>query len=260
MEDHNGNGANTFSYASTIDVDELERQVERGSLFTQATFQRGFTRIQNTEALLTAVIRALVARGVVSEEDLGVRLEDDPVEEEEEEPPPLELESRDVPPAASQPTSITWPGIAIRMDDPDAKDEPEVEVDCAARMHICKAICCSLKFPLNAEEIDAGKVKWDIGHPYVIRHDSAGMCVHNDSSTGFCSVYADRPKVCRGYTCVRDTRIWKDFDNMVLNQEWIDEHLGNRKIHVRAVMPVMAPTETWSPGDVASADVENGEP
>jgi Fe-S-cluster containining protein len=88
-------------------------------------------------------------------------------------------------------------------------------------MHICQAACCSLPFPLSADEVEAGDVKWDLGHPYVIRHTEEGYCVHNDRSTGGCDVYDKRPGVCRGYSCAEDDRIWLDFDNMVLNEEYL---------------------------------------
>jgi hypothetical protein len=32
--------------------------------------------------------------------------------------------------------------------------------------------------------------------------------------------------VCRGYSCAKDERIWKDFDNMILNEEWIEANLN----------------------------------
>ena len=106
-------------------------------------------------------------------------------------------------------------------------------------MHICRAVCCKLKFPLSCDEVDSGKVKWDVGHPYVIRHESTGYCTHNDTATGGCRVYEDRPAVCRRYSCAHDTRIWSDFEGMVLNQEWIDGHLSARDFHVSAVVPPM---------------------
>jgi Fe-S-cluster containining protein len=93
-------------------------------------------------------------------------------------------------------------------------------------MAVCKAVCCKLKFALSSEEVDAGIAKWDIGHPYIIRQDSSGYCCHNDAATGGCTIYENRPMLCRRYSCRYDTRIWKDFDNMVLNDEWIDSHVG----------------------------------
>ena len=43
----------------------------------------------------------------------------------------------------------------------------------------------------------------------------------------------DRPSVCRSYTCADDDRIWKDFDAMELNHEFIDAKLSGE---IRAVM------------------------
>jgi len=44
-----------------------------------------------------------------------------------------------------------------------------------------------------------------------------------------CSVYNNRPSVCKEYSCADDKRIWKDFDKMELNQEWITQHTGTEK-------------------------------
>ena len=38
------------------------------------------------------------------------------------------------------------------------------------------------------------------------------------------------PTVCRGYSCAGDKRIWSDFEGQVLNQEWIDAHLGGDEL------------------------------
>ena len=225
----NGNGAGP--YASRGQLAELDRQIERGSMFTQASLQRGFSRIDETETLLVSLIQALSAKGLVSEEELGVT-----VAEEEEADAAPQHETREV---TGAPPAINWPTIALRVDEPEAADTPEVLVDCDARMHVCHAVCCKLKFPLNTPEVESGVVKWDIGHPYIIRQESNGCCTHNDPATGHCGIYADRPCICRGYSCAGDTRIWKDFDGMVLNQEWIDTHLGGRDLHVSAVFPSM---------------------
>lgn len=90
-------------------------------------------------------------------------------------------------------------------------------------------------------------LKWDLGRPYQIRHDAAGTCVHNDAETHGCGVYADRPGVCRRYSCANDERIWSDFENMQLNTAWIEENLhatGPRLAHATMVQlqdPVLRP-------------------
>ena len=121
-------------------------------------------------------------------------------------------------------SSLRWPAIAVRV---DPAEETQLEpVDCAARMSVCQAVCCRLKFALSQDEIERGHVKWDIGHPYVIRQDSSGYCSHNDCASRSCTIYEDRPRLCREYSCRNDKRIWADFDAMVLNTEWINQHLG----------------------------------
>jgi Fe-S-cluster containining protein len=193
-------------------VSELERQVERGSMFTQAVFQKSFTRLSLVEAALREVVDVLVARGVVSGDDLT----DAQAALQESEPHSDEVGS----PLAALP----WPAVAIRVD--PVEEEQLEPVDCAARLPVCQAVCCRLKFALSQDEVEKGRVKWDIGHPYVIRQDSTGYCCHNEVPTHRCTVYEDRPRLCQRYSCRGDSRIWTDFDGMVLNSEWINDHLG----------------------------------
>lgn len=246
----NGTGNGAPLYASRVQLAELDRQIERGSLFTQATLQRGFRRIGDAETLLFNLVRALTAKGLVSEDELGVALDaavDEAVVDTVVDNAPDRGAAPAAPPGAQEEggedgpdtPGIGWPTIALRVDSAEAGETPEVLVDCEARMPVCKAVCCKLKFPLSTEEVDAGAVKWDIGHPYIIRQESTGYCTHNDTSTGGCGIYADRPAICRRYSCAGDTRIWNDFDGMVLNHEWIDSHLGLRDLHVAAVIPSM---------------------
>jgi Fe-S-cluster containining protein len=99
-------------------------------------------------------------------------------------------------------------------------------VDCEARLPYCHAVCCRLRFPLSVQEVETRLMKWDLGRPYFNRHGPDGYCTECDSETHACGIYERRPAPCRQYSCAGDTRIWKDFDAMVINQEWIDETLG----------------------------------
>ena len=227
-----------MEYASRSQLAELDRQLERGSLFTQATLQRGFQRIDEAEMLLVSLVRALATKGLISEAELGVRLSESPAGEPPLDPEPEPEMERDDDPRETQP-SITWPSLALRVDPDGPAEKPEVLVDCEARMPVCQAICCHLKFPLTVQEVDAGNVKWDIGHPYIIRHESNGWCTHNADGTRGCEIYDERPGVCRKYSCYGDGRIWSDFDNMVLNHEWLDHNLGGDDLHVSAAPPAM---------------------
>ena len=111
-----GNGSSNGSVASTgvaslvlSAVAELDRQVERGSFFTQAVLQRGFSRIEQTETLLTRLVDLLAARGVVEPEELGFALARPP-----EEPNPTE-EYDELPPAEPGESSVGWPTVAYEV-------------------------------------------------------------------------------------------------------------------------------------------------
>jgi len=221
-------------------LEELDRQLQRGSMFTMAALQRGSQRLGRTEAILEGVLDVLAAKGLVTPDELFGALEADD-HDADDDPGNLgpDDEEGDGPTDPPVMPTIGWPTIALRQDAEDDVEAGEPTVDCDARLPVCQAVCCRLRFMLSAEEVDTGAVKWDIGHPYVIRHDSGGSCVHNDADTHGCSVYADRPAVCRRYDCTHDPRIWTDFEAMVLNEAWIAEHLGPRDISVTSVVPSM---------------------
>jgi Fe-S-cluster containining protein len=205
------------------EVERLERQLERASLYSHAVFDKLVERMSSVEGFLWELVDLLRSEGVVpaSEEAVG-----EPAEGEQAEKAP------------TQTRQLPWPSIAFREDPEDP--QPPAEVNCAERMHICHAVCCRLNFALSPEEVDAGAVKWDLGSPYFIRHEKNGYCTHNDETTGGCGVYADRPGVCRRYSCAGDSRIWKDFEGMVLNQEWIDQNLeDNGRIFLGPLRPKM---------------------
>jgi Fe-S-cluster containining protein len=191
---------------------ELERQVERGSLFTHACLEAVSDRLLQAESLLAQLLDGTSTQpepepsGDVNGSHAGGWHDAD----------------------EGNGAQLPWPGIALGAEEGEEAGAPPVAVNCAERMHVCQAVCCKLAFALRPSEVEAGSVKWDLGHPYMVRHAADGYCVHNDRRTGFCGVYADRPHVCRRYSCANDPRIWKDFDRMELNHEWIDEKLASQ--------------------------------
>jgi Fe-S-cluster containining protein len=191
-------------------VDLLEQQVERGSLFTHSALSRQSARINEIESFLYAVIDVFTQKGIAAPGELteAVRkVREEMIEKQE----------------------TSYPGILLRADEPD--DTEFIPVNCNERLHICNAVCCKLDFALSAEEIESGKIKWDLGRPYFIRHEAGTChCSHIDPETRKCNVYDHRPSVCKKYSCAKDKRIWKDFENMVLNEEWIDENIKERKM------------------------------
>lgn len=87
------------------------------------------------------------------------------------------------------------------------------EIDCEARLHLCRGRCCTFGFALSVQDLDERVVRWDYGRPYTIARREDGYCVHNDD--GACSIYPHRPAVCRTYDCREDRRIWLDFDKRI---------------------------------------------
>jgi Fe-S-cluster containining protein len=214
-----------FARAADDPIEELSFQMERGSQMLQASLNNVFRRLATMDEILGEVVEALATNDVVEPQQVPAAIRAFGVAGDA---PPADRHSVSGPamdPDEDGPGDdpFRWPAVVLADPNDDTVGRP---VDCAARMPVCHAVCCQLKFALSAEEVEAGKVKWDIGHPYLIRGGRDGYCTHNNPDGG-CGVYADRPGVCRRYTCADDARIWSDFDNMVLNTEWIDAHLPN---------------------------------
>jgi hypothetical protein len=130
-------------------LDSVERQVERGSLFTHTALSETAERVTEVETFLYGLVDVLVASQVIDQDTLGqaaaaVRGELDQREE------------------------TMSPGVALRVDT-EMPADVFVPVNCAERMHVCHAICCRLHFALSAAEVETGTVKWDLGRPYQIR-------------------------------------------------------------------------------------------
>jgi len=197
-------------------VQELERQLERSGYFTHSSLSQQAERINEIESFLYGLIDTLIDDGKVQKEKLEQvvqKVRKETVERHEH----------------------FHAGIAIRVDGKETAIDDFVPVNCDERMHICKGVCCKLNFALSVDEIESGKPKWDLGQPYYIRQKSTGYCTHLDENKQCCSIYNDRPKVCRKYSCAKDTRIWKDFEKMELNTEWIAQNLKERQVHLQGI-------------------------
>jgi Fe-S-cluster containining protein len=104
------------------------------------------------------------------------------------------------------------PSIELRRaaDKYDLRDLPEI--DCIARIPLCGARCCRFTFALSRQDVIEGIVRWDPTQPYrILQRD--GACTHQEGH--LCSVYDNRPAICRTYDCRRDKRIWIDYDRRI---------------------------------------------
>jgi Fe-S-cluster containining protein len=197
-------------------LDELEQQVEHGHLFLHSVLNEHAQRANDVEAVINGLADLLVRLDVVAADDLVAS---------------VETARRSVAEAGKH-VSV---GVAIR-DDGQNPDVAADAIDCEARIPYCKAVCCRLRFPLTIEEIESGPVKWELGRPYVNRQGQNGYCHCFEDASNGCTVYDNRPTVCRQYSCAGDERIWKDFEGMVINQEWIDDHFGSERSPIEIFM------------------------
>lgn len=119
---------------------------------------------------------------------------------------------------------------------------PAAEVDCDARIPLCRTVCCSMEVPLTVGEVEAAAVRWDLARPYFLRRDDDRRCVHLDRPTGRCGVYAGRPQTCRNYSCAGDRRVWLDFERRVPNEKGIAAlfaHRAERPLTLVQIRPTL---------------------
>lgn len=89
---------------------------------------------------------------------------------------------------------------------------PSADIDCASRIPLCGARCCSFEVTLSAQDVAEGGVPWRIDEPYAMPRDAdTGRCTCMDAA-GACTIYERRPGACRAYDCRHDGRVWLDFE------------------------------------------------
>lgn len=94
----------------------------------------------------------------------------------------------------------------------DKYQVPSADIDCAARLPLCKARCCSMEVSLSAQDVLEGGIPFDLLQPYALPRDpETKRCACMDAS-GACSIYDRRPGACRAYDCRHDARVWIDFE------------------------------------------------
>jgi Fe-S-cluster containining protein len=85
------------------------------------------------------------------------------------------------------------------------------DIDCAARLHLCGARCCSFDVLLSPQDVAERGVPWVLDRPYELPRDPVTRrCACMDDG-GACTIYDKRPGACRTYDCREDQRVWIDF-------------------------------------------------
>lgn len=180
---------------------DLRQEVADGLLYTHSRANTNTSRLLEATSFLYALIELLAEKGLITIEELDARK--DVVAQR--------VEKR-----------FVDKGMGVNLQEPEQDKytvQGSVQIDCENRVHLCKAACCRLWFPLSRQDIDEGVIQWDLRYPYIINQDAEGYCKHLDRGTCGCTVYQHRPLPCRAFDCRQDKRIWLDFENQVINPD-----------------------------------------
>lgn len=187
----------------------LRHQVAEGLLYTHSRLNANTRKTLEAASFLYALIELLEERGLIGIEELDERKR-----------------------AAGERLAeqLRREGLGTAFQDPEFDKyafDGLVEIDCASRVHLCRAACCRLPFALSRQDIREGIVRWDLGQPYMIEQDAGGYCVHLGSDPRGCGIYPNRPVPCRAFDCRSDVRIWLDFEQQIPNPDverpdWIE--------------------------------------
>ena len=177
------------------------REVAEGLLYTHSRLNANTGKGLETASFLHALIELLDEKGIITVDELDTRKR-----------------------AVGQRLVEQYRhnGSGVMLQDPEYDKyafEEGVTIDCASRVHLCRAACCRLPFALSRQDIREGVVHWDLGQPYLIAHDGNGTCGHLDPEARACTVWPQRPVPCRAFDCRRDARIWLDFERMIVNPD-----------------------------------------
>jgi Fe-S-cluster containining protein len=192
-------------------AEEVDSQVQRGFLLTHSRMSGQKQTLFHLAARVVGLVDLLVDRGLIDRDDLRQYVEQGRAE----------LRDDDVG------RGMGFILLKERRNKYDPIPEAK-EVDCAARLPLCRAACCSLDVPLAPQDVEEEILRWDMGRPYYLRRASDGYCAHLGRGGGGCLAYGHRPITCRTYSCARDGRIWLDFEARVPNTESIELLLERR--------------------------------
>jgi Fe-S-cluster containining protein len=185
-----------------VNISRVNRsEIAGGLLYCHSRLNSNTTKLLESASFLYALIEVLEEKGLVKIDE-------------------LEDKKREVATRLLDSFLDRGMGVAMQEGERDKYAFSEtVEIDCASRVHLCKAACCRMSFALSQQDVEEGVIKWDLGRPYLIAQDSEGYCRHLDRESNRCTVRDQRPLPCRGYDCRRDKRVWVDFEKRIINPQ-----------------------------------------
>jgi Fe-S-cluster containining protein len=104
-------------------------------------------------------------------------------------------------------------GTRVRLSMVDDKYTVESpDIDCASRLALCGARCCSFDVMLSRQDLDERKLPFVIDQPYMLPRDPVTKRCACMDDAGACTAYDYRPATCRTYDCREDRRVWLDYE------------------------------------------------
>ncbi len=186
---------------SAVPSRDLRQEVVEGLLYTHARLKHATQTTLDASSFLYALVELLSEKGLISIDELDER-------------------KHEVAKRLTEKNNQA--GVGVLLQDPEYDKygyQDEADIDCASRIHLCKAACCRLPFALSKQDIREGIIQWDLGQPYVIAQGEDGYCTHLARESCLCNVREHRPVPCRGYDCRKNDKIWLDFERKTVNPE-----------------------------------------
>lgn len=178
--------------------DGSKEELGRGLIYIHEKLSSRILAHQELTSHVYALTELLIANGTVSLRDFEAR----------------KSKTRD---AMLSEAMSHWEGARVLSDDTDKYTAEGADINCAERIHLCRAACCKLRFYLSKQDLQEQKVRWNVAEPYQVLHREDGYCSHCSPTTKACEVHENRPLVCRVYDCRNDPRIWEDFEKGIPN-------------------------------------------
>jgi Fe-S-cluster containining protein len=175
-------------------------EILQGFLYSYRQLDVNALKVFEASANLYALLELLIAKGVIGIEELDQR-------------------RRGVEARLTKSFQEAEIGVAIQTPEIDKYALPEEpKVNCWERHSVCKSVCCKLVFSLAWQDIQEG-IRWNVGRPFICAKGADGYCVYLDRENHKCRIYDIRPAACRAFDCSDDSRIWADFEKMIINPE-----------------------------------------
>ena len=194
------NDRNNLSQDGESSLDKLRSEVTGGLRYTHTRANANTGNLLEMASFAYAAIELLTEKGLLEISELDVRKK--------------AVAARLVKKFINEGMGLTY-----QEKEQDKYAFEPVQIDCEARLPICKAACCKMRFALSKQDVEEGIVKWEFGRPYLIARGEDGYCIHMDRGLLNCTIHSHRPAPCRGYDCRADKRIWADFEAKIVSPE-----------------------------------------